>query len=275
MDPHVSVILTSYNAEQFIRQAVDSILRQTYADFELLIIDDGSRDQTVSIIRSFHDRRIRIMQPGRVGRGCALNLGLQEAKGQLIAIQDADDFSHPCRLEVQVRLMTQNQNISVLGTGQWIISDPHTPVRIHALDTSDVRLKSVERLLIFINPISHTSLIVRRKALEEVAGYDQDRSNLFDWDLLMRLSERGYHPYKCSVPLVYKRIHEEQFFEKKRHLYYVKSCLILQWRSLPRLGRSLFLLVPLMGLFVYRLLPRWLRMTVRRCYGTLYLRRAQ
>src|SRR3989338_1388536 len=122
MEYLVSVIITSFNAEKFIYQAVKSILNQTYENFECHFVDDGSQDRTVEIIQDVHDPRIRIHQPGRLGRGRALNYGIKQSHGELIAIQDADDVSHPRRLELQVQTMIQQPEISTLGSDQRIIS---------------------------------------------------------------------------------------------------------------------------------------------------------
>ena len=270
MEYLVSVIITSFNAEKFIYQAVKSILNQTYENFECHFVDDGSQDRTVEIIQDVHDPRIRIHQPGRLGRGRALNYGIKQSHGELIAIQDADDVSHPRRLELQVQTMIQQPEISTLGSDQRIISARDASLsNLSDPESRKIQVNCVKRSLIFFNPIPHTSLMVRRTALEKVSGYDESRSNLFDWDLLIRLCEAGHPPYKYLLPLVYKRIHNEQFFEKKRRLYYVKSCLKLQRTAISKLGRNPVLLAPLAGLFLYRLLPHKLRITARRCYGAM------
>lgn len=274
MAPLVSVIITSYNAEPFIEASVRSILGQTFKDLECLVVDDGSNDRTISCLNEIRDSRLRILQPGRVGRGRALNIGIQEAQGQLIAIQDADDLSHVQRLEIQVELMKQNPHVSVLGSGQKIISESDSPQSHQFSGTGTLRFENVQRNLFLINPISHTSLMVRRATLEAVSGYNESRKNLFDWDLLIRLYERGYKPYKHLTPLVFKRIHDGQQFEMKRHFHYVKSCFSLQWQASRRLHQGSVLLLPMIGLFFYRLLPHSLRMTARRCYGIIHVKKA-
>jgi len=274
MAPLVSVIITSYNAETYIRASVRSILTQTFKDIECLVVDDGSTDRTIPYLNEINDARLRILQPGRVGRGHALNVGFQEAQGKLIAIQDADDLSHPQRLEIQTGVMQKNPQISVLGSGQKIISASDSPRSVPFSELRTHQLDNVQNHLFLINPISHTSLMVRHQALSEVSGYNEARRNLFDWDLLIRLYERGYPPYKYSAPLVFKRIHDEQHFERKKHFYYVKNCLSLQWHAVRRLKLNSFLLLPIVTLFFYRLLPHRLRMTARRCYGILSEKKA-
>lgn len=271
--PKVSFVMTCYNAERFVGEAVKSLLEQSWRNWECVVVDDGSTDRTGEIVASFGDPRIRLIRPGRIGRGRALNVGLREALGELIAIQDADDLSHPRRLEVQLGLFSENPDLFVLGTGQQLIDGsesfrPHANGHSGHSDHSDQgRLRRIGRSLFFINPVSHTSLMFRREVLQRVPGYDASRRNLFDWDFLFRLSESGFAIWKYSQPLVFKRIHEEQFFERKRQFDYIKSCFALQ-RSAARSQRlHHLLLVPIAGLFFYRLLPKPVRVMARRCYG--------
>src|SRR3989338_8180496 len=170
--PKVSFVMTCYNAERFVGETVKSLLEQSWRDWECIAIDDGSTDRTAEIVASFDDPRIRLIRPGRVGRGQALNIGLREALGEFIAIQDADDLSHPQRLEVQLRLFSENSDLSVLGTGQQLI-DVSKSFRPHANGHSDHgRLRRIGHSLFFLNPISHTSLMFRRDVIQQVPGYD-------------------------------------------------------------------------------------------------------
>jgi glycosyltransferase involved in cell wall biosynthesis len=96
----ISVIITAYNAEAFIRDAVQSMLRQTYLDLECIVIDDGSTDRTAQAVHQLSDPRLRVVESERIGRGRALNLGLSKSSGSYVAIHDADDLSHARRLEI-------------------------------------------------------------------------------------------------------------------------------------------------------------------------------
>lgn len=267
--PKVSFVMTCYNAERFVGEAVKSLLEQSWRDWECVVVDDGSTDRTGEIVASFGDPRIRLIRLGRIGRGRALNVGLREALGELIAIQDADDLSHPRRLEVQLSLFSENPDLFVLGTGQQLI-DRSKSFHPHTNGHSDQgRLRRIGRSLFFFNPISHTSLMFRREVLQKVSGYDTSRRNLFDWDFLFRLSASGFIIWKYSQPLVFKRIHKGQFFERKSHFNYVKSCFALQRSASRHFGFHHLFLVPITGLFFYRLLPRRMRMIARHCYGRM------
>ena len=115
--PVVTVLMAVYNAERFLADAITSILKQTFSDFELLIIDDGSTDQTADVVRQFSDRRIQFMPAGqRLGLPGALNLGLENASGNLVARHDHDDISHPLRLEQQVAYLEANPDVALVGS---------------------------------------------------------------------------------------------------------------------------------------------------------------
>ena len=110
----ISVLMTSYNAEEYIADAVKSILAQTESDFECVVIDDGSTDDTIRIVEKFSDSRIRLIEAGRIGLARALNLGMRESRGEFIARHDADDLSHPRRFEIQKAAMQRFPDYSAV-----------------------------------------------------------------------------------------------------------------------------------------------------------------
>ena len=118
LNPRISVIMPTYNVEQYVSEAISSILEQTFSDFEFIIIDDGSTDKTLEIIKAFKDSRIRLFQKLHLGTVYQLNHGLEEARGEFIARQDSDDYSHAERFEKQVNFLdfhwknTQNKQTS-------------------------------------------------------------------------------------------------------------------------------------------------------------------
>ena len=122
--PKITVLMSVYNGERYLRESVDSILNQTYTDFEFIIIDDGSTDSTQSIIEEYSakDKRIITMQNNqRIHLTKSLNLGLKKARGVYIARQDADDISLPERLQTQITYMENNEDIGILGTSVELI----------------------------------------------------------------------------------------------------------------------------------------------------------
>ena len=251
----ISVVITAYNADDYIRQSIDSILAQTESDLECIVIDDGSTDNTFGIAKGIDDPRMRVRSVGRVGRGRALNFGWEMAQGEYVAIQDADDISRPERLEAELRALQAVPDLAGIGSGQLIFTDSHEPPT-YAHSSVLVSPDRVYRNLPFRNPLSHTSLMVRRKALETVHGYHETRPCLFDWDLLLRLYVAGFKLGKIDVPLVAHRIHHRQFFEGRNRIKYLTECAKMQARVIYELKRNPLLYASIPPIFLYRLMPR-------------------
>ncbi|HMW94661.1 MAG TPA: glycosyltransferase family A protein, partial [Chitinophagales bacterium] len=120
----VSVLMTAYNAENYVKEAIQSILEQTYSDFEFVIINDGSTDKTLEIIQSFDDKRIRIINEGKFGYYKAKRRLIEEAKGKYIAIMDADDIADKNRFEAEVDFLDKHPDFGLVGTNAtWIDKD--------------------------------------------------------------------------------------------------------------------------------------------------------
>src|SRR5881628_1397374 len=124
MRPTVTVLMPVLNGERYVREAVDSILRQSWSDFEFVIVDDGSTDATPRILHSFDDARIRIItNPSREGIAKALNRGLVSATRDFIARHDADDVAHPARLATEIAFLRANPDVALMGTQVRVIDD--------------------------------------------------------------------------------------------------------------------------------------------------------
>lgn len=122
-EPLVSVLISVYNAGEYLRPSVDSILSQTYSNLEILIINDGSTDNCMDTIADLNDPRTHIISQTNSGKAVALNVGLEESSGMFYAIHDADDISHPRRIEHQVRCMLEHRDLAAVFTGHDIILD--------------------------------------------------------------------------------------------------------------------------------------------------------
>lgn len=267
MNKLVSVIITSYNAKPFIFRCVRSILDQSYKNIECIVIDDGSIDNTASILEKVSDPRLKLFRSDRIGRGKALNLGVECAKGRYIAIQDADDYSHPDRLSVQTHLLDENEGVAAVGTDEVMIpygGKEAVEIRSSSEPLTKGELRDVSSWLIYMNPIAHTSLMIRKSILDEVGRYDASRKNLYDWDLYLRLYTAGYKLYKYSVPLVFGTTHGGQFFRKRKRLGYILSGIQLQSEAMALFPRARLNSLILPALLFYRLLPEWLRMSLRK-----------
>ena len=185
--PGVTVVICAYNAAAWLRPAVESILQQTYNDFELLIINDGSTDGTREVALSFEDARIRVIDnPRNLGVVAARNRGLELARSELIASQDADDISHPDRLRRQVEFMKTHLRVAVLGTAAQLIDEKERPL------PSAVWFKATTPLalrwqIMFDTPCINSSVMMRRSVVwDELRGYDDDFTASEDFELFSR-----------------------------------------------------------------------------------------
>lgn len=190
--PRVTVLMPVYNGAAYLRQAVDSILSQTLADFEFLIVNDGSTDDSRAMVTSYRDPRIRILDnPENIGITRSLNRGLAEARGELIARQDADDVSHATRLAKQTAFMDAEPGVVALGAQARSISIHGKTIRTYGWD----KLRSDQGLrwqIMFDSAFVHTSVMFRRSIVWGTErGYDETFITSQDFELWSRLSRRN------------------------------------------------------------------------------------
>jgi GT2 family glycosyltransferase len=188
--PRVSVVLPIYNGEAFLTEAIDSILQQSFGDFELIAIDDGSTDGSAAILDAVRDPRVRVIHQPNAGLAASLNRGISLARGTYIARHDHDDVSLPTRFARQVQFMEQNPDCALVGTRAEIRSDDRPATRFHDHPGDDAALRFE---LLFDNPFVHSSVMLRKRAVESVGGYSTDplRQPPEDYELWSRLA-RSY-----------------------------------------------------------------------------------
>lgn len=183
--PSVSVILPVYNAERSVAAAIESVIRQSYADFELIVINDGSTDNSSKILAAYKDSRIRIIErPHNVGLVTALNDALAEARGVLVARQDADDISLPERLALQREVLDTDPNVGAVGTSLELITNGTASGKIwnYPNNTVEANWQSL-----FKTPVAHSAVMYRRRLVLEVGGYSENFKFAEDYDLWSRL----------------------------------------------------------------------------------------
>ncbi len=190
--PEVTVLMAVYNGTPYLTLAIESILNQTFTDFEFLIVNDCSTDNTREIILSYNDPRIRLLDNEQnIKQTKSLNRGLEHARTELVARMDADDVSHPKRLEMQAAYMRKRPEVAVLGTGLRFIN-PDDKV-IYAPYIPPKRNIPLRWLQLFACPISNGAAMFRKSIIwDELGGYDPNISYSQDWELWSR------------VPLKYK-----------------------------------------------------------------------
>ncbi|MDE2598242.1 MAG: glycosyltransferase family 2 protein [Rhodocyclaceae bacterium] len=162
-----------YNGAPWLPEAIDCVLSQTLPDFELIIIDDGSKDDSWAIISAFSDSRIRAIRQSNKGLAATLNIGLGLARAPYVARQDQDDWMHPERLARQYAFMEANPRVAMVGTWAEIrIGDkPDGRFHRHPVSSDVLRLR-----LLFDNPFVHSSLLLRADAARALGGYSEDKS---------------------------------------------------------------------------------------------------
>lgn len=188
--PLVSIVMPVYNAEQYLAEAVVSILNQTYKNIELVAVNDGSKDNSQAILEEFakNDTRLRIIRQKNTGIVGALNRGIKESKGVYIARMDADDVSFLRRIEKQVKLLDEAPNAVLVATGFEVIDEDSEFMYREIIPRANADLK---RTLLLYNPIAHGSVLLRKAAVEKIGGYSADCGPTEDYELWMRLSKEG------------------------------------------------------------------------------------
>ena len=187
--PKVTVLMAVHNGERYVREAVDSVVHQTFTDFEFLIVNDGSTDKTRELILSCDDPRIRLIENDQnIGQTKSLNRGLQMATGQLIARQDADDNSEPERLSRQVMFMDTHTDVALLGTWYKKIDADGNDIGLRTLPCSST---DIRWSLLFFCPFVHSSVMLRKSlVLERVGLYNETLSYSQDFELWHRIARR-------------------------------------------------------------------------------------
>ena len=203
-NPKVSVIIPAYNAIAYLPKTLASVQQQTFKDFEVLVIDDGSTDSTADWVNSLSDRNVQLIVQKNGGCASARNRGIQAAKGDYIAFLDADDIWEPSKLEKQAHILETSAAVGVVNT--WISNIDSQGQPIGNLGTPDAEGK-VWAQVIEENPIMCGSApMVRRQCFDAVGLFDQSLRSAEDWDMWIRLAKK-YEFAVVKEPLVRYRIH--------------------------------------------------------------------
>jgi glycosyltransferase involved in cell wall biosynthesis len=213
--PLVSVIMPVYNGRRYVYEAVDSILAQTFSDFEFIIIDDGSTDGTSNILKHYaaKDQRIRLVSRPNQGVSRSLVEGLALAQAPLVARMDADDISLPTRFEKQVKFLQDNPDHVLIGCRCLLIDPDGYPI----CEKRDIALthEQIDGLLMKMSwPLVHPAVMMRAEALKKIGGYDPRYRTNQDHDLFLRLAEVGKLANYPEVLLEYRQHFKSVGFTK-------------------------------------------------------------
>lgn len=188
----ISVIMGVYNNEKTVSRAVKSLLDGSYSDIEVICVDDGSTDKSLAELQKLaqSDKRVKVFVSDKnYGLAHALNEGLKNASGEFVARMDGDDFSHPDRLEKQMRFLEENPQISFVGSGAVLVNEKGEKWGERVFPE-----RPDKNVIIKYNPFIHPTLVFKKEALEKVKGYRDIKQTLRceDYDLIFRLYAEGF-----------------------------------------------------------------------------------
>lgn len=208
--PHISVLLPCYNAQQYLHEAVDSILNQTFSDFELILINDGSTDDSLTIINEYasqDDRVVAVNNEKNLGLIASLNKGIDLARGHWIGRMDADDVSDLKRFAKQVDYLKENPEIDLLGTNSRLIDEQGNYGKANLLKTRFPL--STAFISLITNPYIHGSILVKSEVIKELK-YSSEPGVLHseDFEMWSRVTLSGRKMTNLDEVLFYQRLHE-------------------------------------------------------------------
>jgi glycosyltransferase involved in cell wall biosynthesis len=263
MTPKVSVVSTVYNCGPYFDRAIPGILAQTYEDFEFILVDDGSADDSLVRLRELEARepRVRVFAPGRLGAAAAYNYGVAQARGEYVARQDFDDRSYPDRLRLQVALLDAHPDIGIVG-GYYNLVDERRGERY-------VRMPPTEHGAIVAAmaqhvPIAHTVATFRRRAWSEVGGYPLV-DNLIDLRFYLRVAKAGWRLANVAEVVGEHHVHEGSWFHQTlKYVHRQRDLARVQAQVVRELDLPRWMYVYALGRYAYAHVPTGVKRLVRR-----------
>lgn len=244
MNEMVSIICTVKNGEYTLPSTINSVLNQTYSNYEFIIVDDGSTDSTKKILEKYkkQDDRIKVHYSGGIGRAPALNKAVELSQGKYITNIDADDVMHPQKLEIQLKVLSNYEDYFLISTKSLLFYEEDEPDWEKITTNSNIEVKEVNKKLLIRNGISHSTVMMNKKILLKLGGYDTSRKSQVDYELWLRAFLKDYKMGVIDYELIGKRIHINQSFENKNRLKYTFNSMQLQLNYILREKNHLYLL---------------------------------
>jgi len=209
--PKISVIMPVYNGERYLKDALQSVLNQSYRDFECIVIDDGSTDSSAEIIQAFNDPRIVYVQKNHSGIVDSLNHGISISKGEYVARFDCDDICEAHRLEGQLRFFDTHPEYAMVGSHASVIDE--NGIEDGKLEYPPLEAVQIRKYALLHNPFIHSSVMIRREILDKVGTYKKLYRHVEDYELWTRIAF-DYSTANISQPLIKYRIHSRQVTKK-------------------------------------------------------------
>ena len=236
--PKISVLMPAYNAEKYIAESIESILNQTFTDFELIIVDDASKDSTWEIINRYSEKDTRIKayrNEENIGVTKNRNSLIKKALGDYVAWQDADDISHPSRLELQHNFMQDNNNIGICG-GYLEFFNQNGTIFIQKYDEKDVELR---KKIFRYSPVSQGVSMIRKNVFLFTGLYNEQLDQAEDLEMTFRIGSR-YEFANIPLILLKYRKHTESI-SSKSILKNIKSTVKVRFNAVESYGYKMCL----------------------------------
>jgi len=211
--PLVSVITNSYNSGRYLRANIESMLRQDYVDWEHIVVDCGSTDNSMEILSEVAHKRLRVFQVPFCGVANGRNIGIAKAKGDIISILDSDDYASPQRLTKQVNILLSMPDIVGVGSGIVRINEATNKRKTFVYPVNSRQIAILLRA--GCTPIPHSSFTFRRSSFEAVGGYSNTIEKGEDFELMLRLATSG-SLFSLPIPLVHCTSREESHTNRHR-----------------------------------------------------------
>jgi glycosyltransferase involved in cell wall biosynthesis len=213
--PTISVIIPAYNSEKTIQQTIESVLNQTFSDFELLVINDGSQDSTLEIVSKIKDPRLQVFSYPNAGVAASRNRGFSHSDGEFVSFLDADDLWTPDKLEFQLKALQENPQAGVAYSWMDCIDESNQFLRPGSHVTANGDVYAQLFLTCFVE--SGSNPLIRRQAFIDVGGYDESLAASQDLDFYLRLAAR-YHYVAVPLPQVLYRVSNQSMSTNFRRL---------------------------------------------------------
>ena len=264
MPAKVSVIMSVYNEpDEYLQEAIESILNQTFGDFEFIVINDNPENERIKqTLRkySLKDSRILIIfNKENLGLTKSLNKGLLVAKGKYIARMDANDIAMPGRLGKQVDFMENNAEIGIVGTGHYFINEKGEIIdkKVPPLQDDDLR-----KLLIKHNTFCHSSIMIRKEVLEKIGFYDDNWKSAQDYELYFRIA-KYFKLANLEQPLLYWRVNKDSisFFKSKEQ---IKNALRAQLKAIKERQYPIYCCLYLIRPITSMIIPCFIKKIIKK-----------
>ena len=252
-NPKITVLMSVYNAENDLSESIESILNQSFKDFEFLIINDGSTDQTSQILHEFasQDERIKVIDQQNTGLTKALNVGIKHASGIYIARQDADDISYPNRLQDQADFLDKNPETLLLGGNCDDLYEDGSR-RVWGAHIQD----ELKALTFRQTPFAHSTVMMRTESLKELSGYDETYQTSQDMELWMRFAKKG-EIAMLDTPLILRKVAGSSISAKRRKRQFLDATRA-RWVHNSGLKRFTSQYYGIRSLMINMLPPSWI-----------------